>query len=140
VARLNKRNTVKTAKREKVEDPRLSPDTVVTDHPAAGKYGDVFALNDVDGFCPVSGNSYYIYLDQSKDKVTLLHPFSLAKFTMDVAAFLNCRTQNDWNPTPAKLAGFLNQKVKLQKSLGRLVENYLLLLVKHYETLAEESI
>lgn len=126
-------------RRAKLEDPR-GKDVTVTDEPKVGSYGEVFALSDTSGQTPVSGSSYYIFLDQTGSKITLLHPFSLEKFAMDSTAFRAALSQKDWNPTPAKLAEFLQKKIALQKSLKRLVENYLLLLLQHYEKLAEESI
>lgn len=135
--------TIKTDKkrksRKKLDDPRGKEVVIVTDTPKVGSYGEVFNLSDTSGQTPVSGGSYYIFLDQAGDRITLLHPFSLEKFTIDTTAFRTAMGPKDWNPTPAKLAEFLNKMVDRQKSLKRLVENYLILLIQHYAKLAEES-
>jgi hypothetical protein len=129
----------KRKSRKKLDDPRGEV-ALITDEPKVGLYGEVFNLSDTSGQTPVSGGSYYIFLDQTGSKVTLLHPFSLEKFTMDTTAFRTAMGPKDWNPTPAKLAAFLNKMVDRQKSLKRMVENYLILLIQHYAKLAEESI
>jgi hypothetical protein len=130
----------KSRKKRVYTDPRLDNVTLATDEPQVGRYGEVFAISDNSGQCPVSGGSYYIFLDQAKGNVTFLHPFSLTKFSMDLTAFRAGVGSNGWNPTPAKLAEFLSKKIKLQRDLNRLVENYLVLLQKHYAELAESSI
>jgi len=105
-----------------------------------GKYGEVFSLSDNSGQTPVSGGSYYIFLDQTASKATLFHPFSMTKFQMDIPLFLGARGQNDWNPSPEKLASFLSKKIKEWKGLNREVQTFIPLLVKHYEKLTEASI
>lgn len=136
-AKLSKRSRTK---RERLEDPRLPADPLVTDEPSVGKYGEVFALSDNSGQCPVSGGSYYIFLDQSKGNITLLHPFTLTKFAMDLPAFVLARGPKDWDPAPAKLVEYFEKKFKEWRSLKREIPSYLQLLVKHYTELAETSI
>ena len=117
-----------------------SPGLFITSDAHVGKYGEIFSLSDNSGQTPVSGNSYYIFLEQTTGRATLFHPFSKTKFQMDIPLFLGARGQNDWNPTPARLSQFLNKKITEWKSLKRDVPNYILLLVKHYEKLADDSI
>lgn len=113
---------------------------LVTDEHTDGKYGETIRIWDSTGQAPVSGESYYIFLDQSKAGITLLHPFSLTKFTMDAVAFRMGVKVNDWNPGPAKMADLLKRKIQQERELKREVQNYLLLLLQHYEKLAQESI
>lgn len=137
---VGKKKTSKTKRLQKLKDPRLDAPTVFTDELKIGKYGDIFALSDTSGQTPVGGSSYYIFLDQSRSDVTLFHPFSAVKFSMDISRFCAARGNCDWNPTSARLAEILNKKIKLERELKREVPSFILLLVKHYEELANASI
>src|SRR5271157_2871110 len=129
---MNRRR--KRAKTISPPSPSLSiPESFVTSDLAVGKYGEIFSLSDSSGQTPVSGNSYYIFLDQTTGRVTLFHPFSMTKFQMDIPLFLGARGQNDWNPAPEKLASLLTKKISEWKGLKREVHTFIPLLVKHYE-------
>jgi hypothetical protein len=119
-------------KRKVLVDPRLDGELVTAD-PIVGKYGDVVKLYHADGKTPVCGGSYYIFLDQNKSNITLFHPFSMTKFVLDLPAFVVGRQQNDWDPGPAKLAEMLQRKIQQWQELKREVQNFIPLLVKHYQ-------
>jgi len=136
---MNRRRTKRAKTSPPPPSPNISESFVTSDLPV-GKYGEIFPLSDNSGQTPVSGGSYYIFLDQTSSKVTLFHPFSMAKFQMDIPLFLGARGQNDWNPTPEKLVAFLSKKIKEWKGLNREVQTFIPLLVKHYEKLVEASI
>jgi hypothetical protein len=136
----SKTSSKKTSGGKRIRLAEIPDQPLVTDEHVDGRYGEIVRIWDASGQTPVSGGSYYIFLDQSKIGITLLHPFSLTKFTMDTLAFQIGKELNDWNPGPGKIADLLKRKIQAERELKREVPNYLLLLIQHFEKLAQESI
>jgi hypothetical protein len=66
----------------------------------------------------------------------MYHPFSNTKFTMGKIEFLESKVECDWNPTPEKLAEFIEKKIEQNKRWGRETPSFVKLLAKHYRNQA----
>lgn len=102
---------------------------------------NIVAISTHAKCAPVNGHSYYIVLgkDSKKSLVTLLHPFSLTKFSLSYNEFREGQTECDWNPSPEKLVAFLGKKIQSEKDLKRMVTNDVCDVLKHFEQLCSDD-